>query len=296
MAALAITITAIIAFCVGAGVTIFLFRRELSRITRFLTFHQPTADDRLTCHVADKELSDMAQAINRQLDVTRQEQLGRMNEREEFQHQLVNFSHDVRTPLMGAKGYLQLGLDEPNREARTHYLQAVETQIDDMASLLDQLHSYTQSVDPETEYDFHNHQIMPLIANELYGFYPEFEKRHWEPKVDFENEGFFVLCDEMAMKRIFDNLISNALKYGSSAISITQKGRSIWFANAVDDPDSIDAERIFERFYQADAARSEEGSGLGLAVVANLTRAMRIEVHAEVHEGEFRVRLDFPNN
>ena len=290
-----VTSVALIAFAIGMLLSIFLFRRDLKRIARFLIFHQSGTGDRLACHTVDRELNEVVKAINQQLDAMENEQLDHLREREEFQHQLVNFSHDVRTPLMGAKGYLQLALDEPDRTTRTHYLDNVGERIDDMQGLLDQLHSYTQSVDPETEYNIKNVQLMPMIANVLYGYYPVFEERHWVPDVDFENEGFFAPCDEVAMKRIFDNLISNALKYGSSAPSVKQRERSIWLSNKIEEPMSIDVNRIFERFYQADDARGEGGSGLGLSVVANLARAMKLKIAAEVNDDEFSIRLDFPS-
>lgn len=287
-------VVALAAFAAGICFAVFPFKAEVRRITRALVFRQANSSTHLTSNSTDHDLGELVQAVNTQLDTMHQDQLGRAREKREFQRQLTSFSHDVRTPLMGAKGYLQLALDESDRKSRTRYLQASQARIDDVHSLLDQLHAYTQSVDPEAEFDIRNIQIMPIIANVLYGFYPVFEERHWEPQVDFENEGFFAPCDERAMKRIFDNLVSNVLKYGTSSLSVTQRGRSIWFANRIDRADTIDVKRVFERFYQVDASRGEEGSGLGLAVVANLAQAMNLKVSAEVNDDEFRIRIDFP--
>ena len=54
------------------------------------------------------------------------------------------------------------------------------------------------------------------------------------------------------------------------------------FSNKVKDADAIDADRLFERFYRADVARSGEGSGLGLAIVASLCKRMGGDVEAKV--------------
>jgi len=62
----------------------------------------------------------------------------------------------------------------------------------------------------------------------------------------------------------------------------------------VHDPATIDVDRLFERFYRADAARAQGGAGLGLAVVANLAVAQNIEVRASLEGDELALTLTFP--
>ena len=97
-----------------------------------------------------------------------------------------------------------------------------------------------------------------------------------------------------ALARIFRNLAVNALRYGCEPPRIVQEGRTVAFANRVADPDGVDAERLFERFYQGDAARGGGGSGLGLAIVAQLARALRIEATARLDGDVLTVELGFP--
>ena len=70
-----------------------------------------------------------------------------------------------------------------------------------------------------------------------------------------------------------------------------QRGRSLTFSNAVADPDAIDADRLFERFYQADTARAGGGSGLGLAVVASLARSMALRATAAIRGTNLQITL-----
>ena len=114
-------------------------------------------------------------------------------------------------------------------------------------------------------------------------------------EADLPDEAVVIYADREKLRVVLDNLISNALKYGSSAPSVKQRERSIWLSNKIEEPMSIDVNRIFERFYQADDARGEGGSGLGLSVVANLARAMKLKIAAEVNDDEFSIRLDFPS-
>ena len=111
-------------------------------------------------------------------------------------------------------------------------------------------------------------------------------------RCDFPDESLVVEADSEALARMFENLVSNALRYGTSAPSIIQRGRTLTFSNKVPDPAAIDVNRLFERFYRADVARAQGGAGLGLAVVASLATAQNIEVEASLEGDELFLTLD----
>jgi len=65
----------------------------------------------------------------------------------------------------------------------------------------------------------------------------------------------------------------------------------VTFSNEVDDPAGIEVDRLFDRFYRADASRSASGSGLGLAVAAGLAQAMSMRMDAQLDGRTLRVNL-----
>ena len=93
-----------------------------------------------------------------------------------------------------------------------------------------------------------------------------------------------VVC--VVLARIFRNLTANALRHGAAAPVIEQRGGRVTFENRVDDPDAIDVDRLFERFYQGGGARSSAGAGLGLAIVSQLAASMGATAAASL-EGDF---------
>lgn len=121
--------------------------------------------------------------------------------------------------------------------ARAHYLQAAEARLADMEGLLDALFAYARATDAASDLDRRPLVVLPVLADVLTGQFPAFEERGWEPAVDFPDESLVVEADSEALARMFENLVSNALRYGASAPSIVQRGRSLTFFQQGSRPD-----------------------------------------------------------
>lgn len=279
---------------VGAALAWVSCGRELRRMARFLRGREARSNARMTVQVPGRAFAELAEAVNAQLDAARRERLDGQRRQQEFQRDLASLSHDIRTPLMGAKGYLRLAQDESDEAGRARRLAAAEARLDDMGSLLDQLFAYAQANDPDLALDLVPVAVLPALADVLVGQFPAFERRGWEPCVDFEDEALSVDADAEALARIFENLVANALHHGSGPLAVEQRGARVTFANEVPDPAALDPERLFERFYRADDARSAVGSGLGLAVSASLAAAMGMRLSARVKGSVLVVELGLP--
>ena len=271
---------------------VLLYGHELRRMARFLRNRDGRSNSRLTTEMPGPGFADLARAVNGTLDAADRRE--RAAEQRQFQRDLASLSHDIRTPLMGAKGYVSLAAEEPDDARRAHYLQAAEARLADMEGLLDALFAYARATDAASDLDRRPLVVLPVLADVLTGQFPAFEERGWEPAVDFPDESLVVEADSEALARMFENLVSNALRYGTSAPSIIQRGRTLTFSNKVPDPAAIDVNRLFERFYRADVARAQGGAGLGLAVVASLATAQNIEVEASLEGDELFLTLVFP--
>ncbi|KAB8287844.1 two-component system sensor histidine kinase [Bifidobacterium ramosum] len=263
---------------IGAAV----YGREMRRMARFLRERPAGSNARLTVRLPGGASRELARAINAQLDAIQSERIAAMTKTQEFQRDLSSLAHDVRTPLMGAQGHIQLAMTEDLPADDERHLTAALQRLDDVRGLLDQLFAYARANDPDRTLDLEPVAVQPLVAEVLVGHYPEFEERGWEPAVDFADERFMLEADRTALRRIVDNLVTNALRHGDGAPTIRQRGDAIVFANPVSDEAAaaIDPNRLFDRFYQADDTRGTRGSGLGLAVAQSLARAMRLRLTA----------------
>lgn len=288
-----------LAVCFGglalcALIVLLLYGRELRRMATWLRTRDRRSNSRMATEMPGAGFADLARAVNGALDAGAAERREAAAERRQFQRDLASLSHDIRTPLMGAAGYVSLAADEPDEDRRAHYLGVARTRLQDMEGLLNSLFAYAQASDPDADLDMRPVAVMPVLATVLAGQFPAFEERGWEPQVRFADELFTVEADEAALGRMVENLVSNALRYGAAAPSITQEGRTLVFANAVADSGALDTARLFERFYRADAARAQSGAGLGLAVVKSLAAAQGIKVSAVLEGDMLAITLEFP--
>ena len=98
--------------------------------------------------------------------------------------------------------------------------------------------------------------------------------------------------DAAALRRIFDNILSNAVKYSSGdlAVSLMPDG-AVTFSNSAPSLSRVQAERLFDRFYTVETARSS--TGLGLSIAKLLTEKMGGTITAEYENGHLQICIAF---
>ena len=288
-----LVVVAVLAGIVGATLAAVRYERELRRMTRFLDQREPSGNARMTAEVRTDGVLSLARGVNTQLDKLQDERVASAQARQEFQAGLTCLSHDIRTPLAGAQGYLQLVEGEPDPVAKARYLDAAARRLDDVRLLLDDLFAFAQVHDPSFAVECEPTCASDVLGEVLAGLYPQFLERGWEPRVVLDDDAL-VLADPDALARIFRNLAANALRHGAAAPVIEQHGAVVTFANRVADPDALDVDRLFERFYQGGgSARSCAGAGLGLAIVAQLAAAMGAQASAVLEGDVLRFTVRF---
>ena len=99
--------------------------------------------------------------------------------------------------------------------------------------------------------------------------------------------------DAAALRRVFDNILSNAVKYsdGDLTVSLLPDG-TVTFSNRAPSLSRVEAARLFDRFYTVEAARSS--TGLGLSIARLLTEKMGGTITAEYEAGTLHIHAAFP--
>ena len=221
-------------------------------------------------------------------DLTRIKQLERT--RQEF---VANVSHELRTPLSLIKGFVETLLEgaKNDPEKATRFLQTIEKHTDRLTFLIEDLLTVSRLESGQTVMNLH-----PVdLREETQRVLDDLRSRADEKAIRFDNSvpaGLTAQADADRLQQVLFNLVENAIKYGRNEGCVTVGGKEasegrveLWVR---DDGPGIPVEsreRIFERFYRVDRARSREtgGTGLGLSIVKHIVQA---------HGGEVWVNSD----
>jgi two-component system phosphate regulon sensor histidine kinase PhoR len=206
---------------------------------------------------------------------------------------VANVSHELRTPLTSIQGYAETLIEEPNPspEMTREFLGVILKNATRMNRLTEDLLALATVESPDYKLTPQAKPAGTLIQDAI----ASLTEIIADPEVELEFAGApdcSVLADPDAMNQVFGNLIENAIKYakaGRIRIGARRLDTEVEFTVQDFGPGiaSDHLERIFERFYRVDKARSREsgGTGLGLAIVKHIVQAHGGRVWAESELG-----------
>lgn len=216
-------------------------------------------------------------------DLTRIKQLE--HTRQEF---VANVSHELRTPLSLIKGFVETLLDgaKNDPELATRFLRTIEKHTDRLTFLIEDLLTISRLESGQIVMNLHQVGLREEVGHVI----DDLQARAAEKSVALQNEippDLQARADADRLEQVLFNLVENAIKYGRAEGRVTIGAEpnsdskvQLWVK---DDGPGIPPEsrdRIFERFYRVDRARSREtgGTGLGLSIVKHIVQAHGGEV------------------
>ena len=267
------------------------YRAQMLEMAQVLEGTPAESNLSLTVRMSGTAPRRLCRAVNKRLEEGRQLRLETRRGEQELKYTMACISHDIRTPLAGAMGYLQLAGEEPERQ--DEYLGIVEKRLEELEELLEELFLYTRLQGGSLPLECESRAALPPLWDALAEFYPQLEAAGVEPELRFEREDMSVWASSEALGRVYRNLIANALRHGGGGLTITGRDGEICFSNRLLPGSRPDTEHLFDRFYQSSPARAKGGAGLGLAIVRELMERMGGRVAAQVMEEELKITLVF---
>lgn len=243
------------------------------------------------------DIGRLKERINRFLEQWHRQREAAAKKEQMISDTYTNLSHDIRTPLTSLDGYFQLLKDETDKSAQEHYIDIIQERITSLKDMLEELFMFTKLKNDSFKLELSNCCVSRLLKQTVFSYYEEWKKQGIEPSLDICEDTIFITANAQALRRVLQNVIKNALVHGQNSICIQMKQKNkmvhILVSNDVKNPDDIDVDKVFERFYKADEARSISSSGLGLSIAKELVERMGGSIEARLEGKRFVVEIQF---
>jgi two-component system phosphate regulon sensor histidine kinase PhoR len=250
-------------------------------------------------HVAPLNIDGSAKAVGVFYDVTQIERLERV--RQEF---LSNISHELRTPLTSILAFVETLEDGAidDKENNRRFLTVIRRNAERMHALIADILELSMIESGNVSVEIGKVGLHSVVS-EIYASFSSQADARGIALVDRVPKGTIIRADARRLEQMLTNLIDNAIKFNRPQGTVTvgfkeEAGRNL--ISVADEGEGLTRdhlERIFERFYRTDRARSSGtgGTGLGLAIVKHLAKLHGGEISAASTLGRGSIfKIDLP--
>ena len=280
----------------GIGLS-FYYRHQIKNVKSqisFLNQHETnmliTSDQKSGC------VADLTDELNTLIEQTAALRKEIADSESHLKDTIINLSHDIRTPLTSMDGYFQLLLKSDDPEERQQYAAVISDRLSSLKEMLDELFTYAKLTNKAYEVELSPCAVNEILLSVLFSFYKDIKQRGIEPLVNVPEQDIFIQGNEPALRRIFQNILKNCIEHGNNQLSVRLINSSdmvqIYFENDYQMQEPIDANKVFDRFYKADGARSKTSTGLGLSIAKELVERLNGSITGNVKNDIFTIQIN----
>ena len=213
---------------------------------------------------------------------------------------ITNVSHDIKTPLTSIVSYVDLlSKEEIGSEQAREYIEVLQRQSARLKKLTDDLVEASKASSGALGVTIEDCDLAVMLDQTAGEYGEKLAEKELELILRKPEDSVLVRADARHTQRIFDNLMSNILKYALPGTRVylelteNESGAAVIFRNTSRTEIVQSAEELTERFVRGDASRSSEGSGLGLSIARSLAELQGGSVEVTVDGDLFKVTLGF---
>lgn len=244
------------------------------------------------------EIGELADSINIMSDTLHEAHQDLTDRNEHLKRFMGDVTHELKTPIALVKAYsmgIKDGLDDGT------YVDTIIKQTDQISNLIEELLQFSKlERDVLQKEEF---PIEPLVRSIIDKHKIELESKEIQLQTNSNIKNQVIYADLNKMGMVFQNLISNAIKYTTNQniiITLEERNKSVYFQikNGINAEQIKDVDKIWEPFYVLDSSRSKEksGTGLGLAIVKSILERYGFDYGVSTKEGEIRFYITMKND
>jgi signal transduction histidine kinase len=241
-------------------------------------------NEKLLLHTDHEDMKQLLIQINRLIEHN-QKIMASYNKTEiSMRKMLSNISHDLKTPLTVVLGYIEIMLNDQNRsqEETDELLQKVHGKTLEVLELIKKFFDLAKLESGDKDIPLTRVNMNEICRKNILGFYEVLTSKGFDVAIELPEDNLYALANEEELDRILNNLISNAIQYGSEGkvlgLTLRQDDQSV-FVDVWDKGKGISElhkDLVFERMYTLEDSRNKsyQGSGLGLTITKRLVEKM----------------------
>lgn len=205
---------------------------------------------------------------------------------------IANVSHEIKTPLAVIQNYAK-ALKNPSLDSETKekYISNLVEACQKLNGLITNILKLNKLENQKLLPEIKEFNLSELLANQVLQFESLIEKKEIDLVCEIK-EDLFIKSEESYLEIIFNNLMSNAIKFSNPkgmiyvGLKKEKQNYHITFKDSGCGMDKETGKHIFDKFYQGDTSRSKEGNGLGLALVKRVIDIIGGSIHVTSQIGE----------
>lgn len=286
---------------VAAGILLFLLllqRHEIKSMSEQLR-EIKTQDTNQLVHAqsGNRACEELIHEINTVLREARAAQIQYRQRSHALEQMLTNISHDLRTPLTSAMGYMGIiRSSQLSREELEQEIEIIEKKLFRLEELINSFFEFSRILSTDRQPEMEELNLVAVLEEAMAHYYDDYCSQGRKISFVHDSSKLAICSNRSMLLRIFDNLIGNGLKHGMGDVSITLTETDsvrIRFENALSDP-ALDMDRMFDEFYTTDISRTKGSTGLGLAIAKQFTQMLGGEISGEYKGERFAVIVALP--
>lgn len=248
-------------------------------------------DENVLLYTSNPQMKSLLIQINRLLEHNQKTVANFHSVERSMRKMLSNISHDIKTPLTVILGYIEIILHDNtiNQEKEKSLLQTVHLKAEEVLELINRFFELVKLESDDVHLDMSKIELGEICRKTILDYYEILTKKEFNVSIEIPNEQIFIWGNKEAVERILNNLISNALSYGSDGKLIGLHLRSTEdrvYIDIIDRGKGIledDKDRVFERLYTMEDSRNKfyQGSGLGLTITKRLVEQLGGKISLE---------------
>ena len=214
----------------------------------------------------------------------------------DLEQMMTNISHDLRTPLTSALGYINiiknsgLSQEEKNRE-----IEIIEQRLLRLEELINSFFEFSKIISSDKMPEKEEVNLVAILEETAAHYFDDYSSQGRDIVLSCDKSKIILYSNKNMLMRIFDNLINNALKHGCGRLDISANSTGdtvICFRNDLFDSE-VNTEKIFDEFYTTDISRTKGNTGLGLAIVKQFTEILGGKISAQYENNVFSITILF---